>query len=105
VQAAAQAAGVSESTAFRRVRDPEFRRQLERTRADILERAVGHLADSTIEAAVILRQMLHEKATPPAVRLGVARSLIELGTRLRESTVLEQRLTALEAKQAEGGLS
>jgi hypothetical protein len=53
------------------------------------------------EAADTLRALLRAKSR--SVRLGAARAILELGTRLRESVELEQRIAALEAGGSEGG--
>jgi hypothetical protein len=96
---AAAAAGIGERTASRRWADPAFRRRVDELRADLVARALGRLADGMAEAADVLRALL-AAGTPPAVRLGAARSLLELGCRLRESVELEARLTALETATA-----
>jgi hypothetical protein len=59
---------------------------------------VGKLADNMAESADVLRQLLAAdvKAT---VRLGAARANLELGVKLHESTELEARLAALEARR------
>jgi hypothetical protein len=43
---------------------------------------------------------LQKPAAPPAVRLGAARSVLELGVKLRAAAELEERLTALEEQVA-----
>jgi hypothetical protein len=43
---------------------------------------------------------LQQPTTPPAVRLGAARSVLEIGIRLREVAEFEQRLAALEERVA-----
>jgi hypothetical protein len=96
---AAAGAGIGERTAARRRADPGFRRRVDELRADLVARALGRLADGMTEAADVLRALL-AAGTPPAVRLGAARSLLELGCRLRESVELEARLTALETATA-----
>ena len=49
--------------------------------------ALGRMADGMAEAADVLRGLLN--AESESVRLGAARSLMELGAKLRESTGLE----------------
>jgi hypothetical protein len=98
---AATVAGVSERTATRRWADAAFRRRVAELRADMVVRSVGRLADGMAEAADVLRALL-TPGTPPAVRLGAARSLLELGVKLRESVEIEERLAALEAAAAVG---
>jgi hypothetical protein len=95
LRVAAEAAGVSERTATRRWADLGFRRRVAELRGDMVARSLGRMADGMAEAADVLRALL-AAGTPPAVRLGAARALLELGTKLRESVELEERLQALE---------
>ena len=99
VQDAARQAGVSERTVYRRLDDAEFRQAVMEARAELVARAVAMLAEAGTEAVTTLRALL-EEPTPPAVRLGAARAVLELGTKLRESEELEQRLATLEDQLA-----
>ena len=99
VQAAARAAGVGESTVFRRLRDAAFRGAVAAARAEVTARALGKLAAASTAAASTLRKLLN--AESEAVKLSAARSILELGTKLREAVELEQRIVALEAKDNE----
>jgi hypothetical protein len=92
---AAAAAGVTEMTAYRRWREPEFRRRVAELRAEMIGRAVGRLVDGMSEAADVLRSLLAEDVKA-SVRLGAARASLELPVKLHESTELEARLAALE---------
>ena len=65
-------------------------------RREMVARTVGQLADASSAAAVTLRALLNAEAD--TVRLGAARAILELGTKLRESEDLERRLSELEAK-------
>jgi hypothetical protein len=56
------------------------------------------MTDGMTDAADVLRQLLAAKSE--SVRLGAARSLLELGVKLRESVELEERLRALEEQIA-----
>jgi len=91
---AALAAGIAERTATRRWADPEFRRLVSRHRGEMVGRAVGELADGMTDAAKTLRELL--ACESPAVRLGAARSLIEIGVKSREAHELEERIRVLE---------
>ena len=97
---AAQQAGVSEKTVYRRLADAEFRQQVADARAELIARAVGALADASATAATTLRTLL--EAESESVRLGAARSILELATRLRASEEFERRLATLEHGQ-DGG--
>ncbi len=49
-QEAAKAAGISETTVYRRLADPAFRRRVNDARSELIDAAVGRLADATTEA-------------------------------------------------------
>jgi hypothetical protein len=99
VRDAAQAAGLGERTATRRLADPAFRRRLSDLRAEMVQRALGKMADGMAEAADTLRQLLRAEA--PSVRLGAARSILELGNKLWEAVDTEARLQSLEQHLAD----
>jgi hypothetical protein len=97
---AAAAVGIAERTAHRRWADADFRRRVTELRGDMVSRSLGKMADGMTEAAGVLRQLL--AAQSESVRLGAARSLLELGVKLRESVELEERLAALEKMKEPG---
>jgi hypothetical protein len=96
---AARAVGVSKSTVFRRLSDPEFRRRLAALRADMVDRASGMLTAAGMEAVKTLLSLL-QPLVPAPVRLGAAKAVLEVGAELRTVVDLEQRLAALEAQLA-----
>jgi hypothetical protein len=95
IESAARQAGVSESTAQRRLDDPVFHQQLQALRADMIQRTAGALTAASTESVRTLLE-LQKPSAPPAVRLGAARSVLEIGIKLREAADLEERLSALE---------
>lgn len=97
VESAARTAGVSEATAYRRLRDPKFKKRLDELRGDLVQRTAGMLTAAGGEGVKTLLALLKE-ATPAAVRLGAARAVLELGVKLREAAELEERIAALEAQ-------
>jgi hypothetical protein len=101
LRAAAEATGIGERTATRRTAEPGFRRRVNELRAEMTSRALGRMADGMADAADVLRKLLN--ADSESVRLGAARSLLELGVKLRESVELEERLAALEGRLAGQG--
>jgi hypothetical protein len=94
VEQAAQAAGVSTRTAYRRLADPAFARRLTQARDALITAALGELVESASEAVQTLRALL--SARDERVRLGAAKATLEQLIRLRESLTLSQRLAALE---------
>jgi hypothetical protein len=97
VEAAARQAGMSESTAYRRLADRKFRQRLHRVRSDIVQRTAGALTAAATESVRTLLE-LQKPSAPAAVRLGAARAVLELGLKVREVTDLEERLAALEGR-------
>jgi hypothetical protein len=96
---AAPAAGVSERTAARRMADPHFRRRVADLRGEMVRRSLGRMADGMSEAADVLRKLL--AAESESVRLGAARSMLELGLKLRDAVDLAEQLADLRASVQE----
>jgi hypothetical protein len=68
----------------------------------MVERALGKMTDGMTEAADTLRSLLHAEAE--SVRLGAARSILELSNKLREAVEVETRLAELERRLLVGHL-
>ncbi len=81
VRDAAKKAGIGERTAYRHLDNEEFRRQLAALRSQLIDQAVGRLADAATAAADTLRELLDGE--PPQVRLGAARAIIGLLSRFQ----------------------
>lgn len=95
VRAAARRAHVAERTVYRRLDEVDFRRQVQSARAEMVAQAVGKLADAATQAVNTLSALLDGDSE--SVRLGAARAILEIGTKLRDATEFETRLVALEA--------
>jgi hypothetical protein len=95
VENAARQCGLSERTVYRRLGEPEFRQRLQQLRTDMIQRTAGALTAAATEAVRTLLE-LQKTGAPPAARLGAARSILEIGIKLREAADLEERLSALE---------
>ena len=94
VREAAKLAGVTERTVYRRREDAEFRSRVQEARKVMFEQALGAVASAGVSAAQKLNALLN--ANSENVQLGAARSVLELGSRLRENIELEERLSRLE---------
>jgi hypothetical protein len=97
VENAARQAGVGVSTAYRRLRNDGFKAELAAAKADMVQRSASMLTAAALESVKTL-VTLQAPTSPPAVRLGAAKAVLEIGVRLRESADLEARLAALERK-------
>jgi hypothetical protein len=96
VAQAATKAKVSERTVYRRLQDAAFHQRIETFRADMVKRSAALLIAAAQLAAKTLVD-LQTATTPASVRRRAARDIIELSEKLRQATVLEKRLAALEA--------
>lgn len=94
---AAAACGCCTMTITRRLHDPKFRAALEDARRQLFENAFAQLLAASKAASSTLISLL-SRETPPAVRLGAARTLLESTCRFRETHELEERLHALEER-------
>jgi hypothetical protein len=94
---AGQKAGVSVRTVYRRLTETAFRAQVRDLRAEMLERTAAMLSAASLVSVKTLTK-LQESAVSESVRLGAARSTIELGCKMREAVDFDERLTALEAR-------
>ncbi len=97
VDAASRQCGISERTVYRRLRDAKFQRKIQSVRDDMIQRSAGQLTASALEAGKTLLALL-ANTTPPAVRLGAARAILEIGIRVREAAELAQRVADLESR-------
>jgi hypothetical protein len=93
---AAKTAGVSEATAYRRLREEPFRQTVRDLRTQMTAEAVGVLAAASADAARTLT-MLATKSKREEIALAAARAVLDQAARLREQTDLAQELADLRA--------
>jgi hypothetical protein len=96
VRDAARTAGVSESTAYRRLREASFRDAVAELRACLVSATVGRLVEGMTEAADVLRALLASESE--RVRLTAADRLLTHGIRIGELEELQRRVVELEAR-------
>ena len=101
VENAALKAGLSPRTAHRRLANPQFRQQLNQIRADMVQRAAHCLRPRRWRRSRRSWPFRTIPLRPRCVR--AARAILELGTKLREASEWEARLTALEQRMTPGG--
>jgi len=91
---AAEAAGVSERTVFRRRDDPEFKNKWREANKEIRDQARSNIANLAWKAASTIGSLLESQSEQ--VRLRAARTVLEFGSRIRSEEEVEVRLEALE---------
>ena len=95
VEQAAERAGVSARTAHRRLEDADFVRRVDEARAELLGRAMARLSATCTSAVTTLGDLL--TAESESVRLGAARSILDVALRWREHEDLAARLDHVES--------
>jgi hypothetical protein len=96
-ESAAQRAGVSLRTVFRRLADPAFRAQVDAMRAELVRRSTDLFTAAGLSSIKTLMK-LQESAESEAVQLGAARAIMEWGCKLREKTEATARIAVVEGK-------
>lgn len=97
IDAAAHKSGLSKRTVYRRLDDSAFRKKLQSYRNDMVTRATGMLTAGSMEAVKTLLSLLGT-GNAAVARLGAARSILEIGLKLRQATELEERMTVIEER-------
>jgi hypothetical protein len=98
-EAAGQTAGLSRRTVFRRLADPAFRAEVDAVRAEMLRRTADIISAAGPSAIKTLVK-LQEAAASEGVRLGAARSILEIGCKVRENVALQEQFAALGVRLA-----
>ena len=96
---AAEQAGINERTARRWMDAPAFRKQVDDTRAEMLAQAVAKLTSASTAAVETLQALLSSEMD--FARLAAARTILEVGMKLREQHDLAERVAALEERLGE----
>ena len=82
-------------TVYRRLKDGDFKRRVDDARAEILAGAMARVSAATTRAVETLTSLL--AAESESVRLGAARSILDVALRWREQDELARRLDNVEA--------
>ena len=102
VESAAAAAHVSESTAYRRLKDDAFRARVAEIRKQFVGTAAAKLANTMTEAVDVLRELL--KSGSEGIRLRAAVAVCEQTVRLTELHELQEQVAELDARLKGAGL-
>jgi hypothetical protein len=97
---AAGKAGVSESTAKRRMKEPDFKARVQALRREHLDQVAGRLQALSLLAVGKLQDLLG--AANEAVQLGACRTVLESMYKAAELLDLAERVANLEARQQQG---
>lgn len=96
---AAKAAGISEGTAERWMKEPAFQERYAEAKRQAFGEVLAFLQQSMLGAVATLRSVMLHAQTKPTTKVLAAGKLLELGLRAHEVYTLEERIAALEAAQ------
>ncbi|MCW3051444.1 MAG: phage protein [Chthonomonadales bacterium] len=101
IAGAAKAAGISEPTLLRWLKEEEFNADYREARRQMVEVAIGLLQKASGAAVTTLVTIMQDGEKPGSVRVSAARSVLDMAFRGVELQDMEVRLTALESALAE----
>jgi hypothetical protein len=97
LKAAAASAGISETTLWRWLREPNFKVAYQRARQEALGRATTRLAALVEVAVEALDEIVADRAVSPNVRVSAASRIIDFALKAAEIEEVQARLEELEA--------
>jgi hypothetical protein len=98
VRKAAIAADVPERTLYSWLKLSSFQEAYAEARREAMRQATARLQQGSVAAVNVLLMMMARDATPAALRLSAAKTILELSYRASELDDLDQRLRALEER-------
>jgi DNA-binding MurR/RpiR family transcriptional regulator len=101
-KAAAEAAGVSQATMQRWLREPLFAERYQQAKAELVDGMTKKLRTHGLEAVEMLREVATDKEAPSAARVTAAARIIEFTLRAHETEDISVRLEKLEAERNGG---
>jgi hypothetical protein len=106
IRTAAERAGVSISTARRRLADPGFSRRLSEARSEVRRSLVDRLTATATASVGVLAAVLADPAASPSVKVRAAEVALNSAVKWVSVADLEQRIAALEDRaDLDGGTS
>lgn len=96
IREAASVAGISERTAYSKLKKPEFQRKYEQARLELIRSAMGYAQAAMTDAISKARSILDNPESSPQTILNAADMLIRNACRLSESYNYGVRIEALE---------
>ncbi len=99
VRAAAKAAGVSERSLWRWLKDRDFTNELNAAQGEAIDATIRRLAELSGQAVDTLRSAMTSKSTPIGSKIRAADIVLGRLLAMKELGDLEQRIAALELAQ------
>lgn len=92
VRGSAQAAGVSEATLYRRLRDAGFRQELKEQRLRVYSHAFQRLQIAAEGAVDVLEEVMRDKRAPLSARIKCALHVLELADKGPQPEWVDRKL-------------
>lgn len=97
VKGAADACGLSQNAVYKRMRDPVFRAEYDKTQGIVLSATTGALCEALGDAVKALHGIVKDNTVSSGLRVQAASALLSHGLRYVETSNVLKRLEALEA--------
>jgi transposase len=102
MQNAARKIGISYSTLWRWLQQPDFQRALKSARKQAVSQATSTLSRICHESVLTLQEIMNDKNAPASARVSAAKTVLDSGLKGIEMDDLDARLAALEQEMTEG---
>jgi hypothetical protein len=93
---AAEAAGISETTLWRYMKDEAFSRRLSDARRDAVNHAAIRLQQASSDAVSVLHELMTKTDAPASARTTAARTVLDYSFRVVEMGEMKRRIRELE---------
>jgi hypothetical protein len=101
MERAAAAAGMSEATLRRRMRDPEFQEEYRAARREAFRQSIVRLQHASGAAVSTLLRVMADQTAPASSRVRAASCVLERSREAMELEDVEARISRLEERQIE----
>ena len=99
VAAAADLAGCAQSTIFKKLNNPDFKKRYRQAAREKLKDSTAALQADTVAARATVREIMDDKKNPPKVRLKAAELILRHGADLTEKVDILEALDELEGEE------
>jgi hypothetical protein len=98
IKEAASLAGVGQTTIFRWLQDPQFRRAYKDARSRLVDVAISQVQKICVEAVLVLQGVMNDKKLVPGPRVSAARAVLDFAMKGVELEDLKDRIEKLEER-------
>lgn len=101
IDQAAKKTGIATSTLQKWLADPDFKQRYRDAQRQILEHTIGVFHAGTVEAAAVLRDVMHDAEAKGSERVSAAKAWVEFANKGHEYYTMRSELDELRAIVAE----